>query len=366
MTAAALTENRRASTPPEALVRLRDADARVRANMGRVDGFRSFLRCARGGCRAERASGCARAGTPAGTTIQSAAQVSYSVSGVSSTTNSNTTSVVVAEILDVVVTVASSTVSASAGATQQELVFTVTNTGNAAETFTLTALSAGVGGDDFDPILSAPSSIYFDSDNSGDFSGPDIAYAAGTNDPVLAADATVRVLVVNNIPAAAADGQRGRSQLTARALTGAGAPGTAFPGAGAGGVDAVAGATGGDATLFGEYLISALQLTAVKSQTVVDQFGGARALPGARINYQVVVTASGSGAATGAVFNDLIPTSTTYVAGSLELNNATLTDGADADAGQLATTPAPAVRVNLGDLTSASGPQTIEFAVTIN
>jgi len=304
-------------------------------------------------------------GTPAGTNIQNAAQVSYSVSGVSRTTASNTTSVVVAEILDVVVTVASATVSASAGATQQELVFTVTNTGNGSEAFNLTALSAGVTGDDFDPTLSTPA-IYFDSDNSGDLSAADVAYAVGTNDPVLAADATVRVLVVNNIPASATDGQRGRSELTATAQTGTGAPGTAFPGAGQGGVDAVAGATSADAALFGEYLISALELTAVKSQTIVDQFGGSRPLPGARINYQIVVTANGSGTATGATFTDLIPTSTTYVAGSLELNNAPLSDGADSDAGQFATSPAPEVRVNLGDLTSASGPQTIEFAVTIN
>ena len=306
------------------------------------------------------------AGTPAGANIQNTAQVSYTVGGVSTTATSNTTSVLVAEILDVVVTIASPTTSTAPGAVQQELVFTVTNTGNGTETFNLSALSAGVVGDDFDPILSTPA-IYFDSDASGDLSGPDVAYVPGTNDPVLAADATARILVVNNIPAGATNGQRGRSELTARASTGADAPGTPFDNAGDGGLDAVVGATGAQATLFGEYLIAALQISAVKSQTIVDQFGGARALPGARINYQIVVTAFGSGTATAALFTDLIPTSTTYVAGSLELNNATLTDAADlGDAGEFVTTPAPQVRINLGDLTSASGPQTVEFAVTIN
>jgi uncharacterized repeat protein (TIGR01451 family) len=304
-------------------------------------------------------------GTAAGTNIQNAAQVTYTVAGVSATTSSNTVSVGVAEIIDAVATIASATVTSEPGATQQELVFTLTNTGNGAEAFSLAAISAGVAGDDFDPVLATPA-IYFDSDGSGDLSAPDVAYVAGTNDPMLAADATVRVLVVNNIPAGAVDGNRGRSELTARAATGVGAPGTVFTGAGAGGLDAVAGATGGDATLFGEYLIAGLQLTAVKSQTIIDQFGGARALPGARINYQIVVTAAGSGTAAGAAFTDLIPTSTTYVAGSLELNNATLTDSADADVGEFTAAPAPEVRVNLGDLTSASGPQTIEFAVTIN
>jgi uncharacterized repeat protein (TIGR01451 family) len=176
----------------------------------------------------------------------------------------------------------------------------------------------------------------------------------------------VRLIVVNNIPNAALNGNRGRSQLTATAATGTGAPGTAFVGAGDGGVDAVAGTTGGDSLLFGEYLVADVQLTAVKSQTILDQFGGARPLPGARINYQVVVTASGTGNANAAAFSDLVPANTTYVGGSLRLNGAALSDGADADACTFDSTPAPEVRVTLGNLTGGSGPQTIEFAVTIH
>lgn len=305
------------------------------------------------------------AGTAAGTNIQNTAQVSYTVGGSSATATSNTTSVTVAETLDAVLTIANASVTVAPSATAEELVFTLTNTGNGTETFNLTALSAGVVGDDFDPTLATPA-IYFDTDNSGDFSGTDLAYNPGTNDPVLAADASVRLIVVNSIPNTVVSGNRGRSQLTAAAATGTGAPGTAFAGQGDGGVDAVAGTTGGDATLFGEYVVAAVQLTAVKSQTIVDQFGGSRPLPGARINYQVVVTPSGSDTAAAAAFTDLIPTSTTYVTGSLELNGAALSDSADGDAGEFVSTPAPEVRVTLGDLTGASGPQTIEFAVTIN
>ena len=305
------------------------------------------------------------AGTAAGTNIQNTAQVSYTVGGSTVTTSSNTSSLTVAEILDAVLTIAAPTVTVSPGATAEELVFTLTNTGNGTETFNLTALSAGVVGDDFDPTLASPA-IYFDTDSSGDFSGGDVAHNAGANNPVLAADASVRLIVVNNIPGAALNGNRGRSQLTAAAATGTGAPGTAFIGGGDGGVDAVAGTTGGDSVLFGEYLIADVQLTAVKSQTIVDQFGGARPLPGARINYQVVVTPSGSGNATAAAFTDLVPTNTTYVAGSLRLNGAPLSDGADADAGTFVSAPAPEVRVTLGNLAGGSGPQTIEFAVTIN
>jgi uncharacterized repeat protein (TIGR01451 family) len=305
------------------------------------------------------------AGTPAGTNIQNTAQVSYTVGGSAVTTSSNTTSVRVAEILDAVLTLAAPTVTVSPGATAEGLVYTLTNTGNGSESFNLTALSAGVTGDDFDPTLASPA-IYFDTDSSGDFSGGDVAYSPGVNNPVLAADASVRLIVVNNIPNTVLNGNRGRSQLTAAAATGTGAPGTAFVGAGDGGVDAVAGTTGGDALLFGEYLVADVQLTAVKSQTIVDQFGGARPLPGARINYQVVITASGAGNANAAAFSDLVPANTTFVAGSLRLNGAALSDGADADAGTFVSTPAPEVRVTLGNLTGGSGPQTIEFAVTIH
>jgi len=305
------------------------------------------------------------AGTPAGTNIQNTAQVSYTVGSSTVTASSNTSTVRVAEMLDAVLTLASSTVQVSPGATAEELVFTLTNTGNGSETFNLTALSAGVVGDDFDPTLAVPA-VYFDSDSSGDFSGPDVAYTAGANDPVLAADASVRLLVINNIPNTALNGNRGRSQLTAAAASGTGAPGTSFGFVGDGGVEAVAGTTGGDAVLFGEYLVADVQLSAVKTQSIVDQFGGQRPLPGARINYQIVVTHSGSGTATASGFGDLIPANTTYVTGSLQLNGAALSDTADGDAGTFVSAPAPEVRVTLGDLSGASGPQTIHFAVTIN
>jgi uncharacterized repeat protein (TIGR01451 family) len=305
------------------------------------------------------------AGTPAGVNIQNTAQVSYTLGSATVSATSNTSSVTVAEILDAVMTIAAPTVQVSAGATTEELVFTLTNTGNGTERFNLTALSAGVVGDDFDPTLATPA-IYFDTDDSGDFSPGDLAYSPGANDPVLAADASVRLIVVNDIPNTAVNGNRGRSQLTAAAASGTGDPGFSFGMVGDGGVEAVAGTTRGDAQLFGEYLVADILLTAVKSQTILDQFNGSRPLPGARITYQIVVTASGSGTATATNFSDLVPPNTTYVAGSLELNGAALSDGADADAGAFVSAPAPEVRVTLGDLSGASGPQTIEFAVTIN
>lgn len=291
--------------------------------------------------------------TPAGTNIQNTAQVSYTVGTATVTANSNPTTVTVAEILDVNVDIANGTVDVSPSATGQQLIFTVTNTGNGSEAFNLAALSAGVSGDNFDPTLAATPILV---ETSGGF----VAYSTPVT---LAADASVRVMVVNDIPSSVTDGQRGRSQLTATATTGSGTAGTVIS---SGGAESVVGATGAQGVKFGEYLVEALSVAAVKSYSIADQFGGTRPVPGATINYQIVITATGTGTATAAQFTDPIPPNTTFVPGSLHLNSAALSDTADADAGQFISTPTAEVRVTLGNLSQASGPQTVTFAVKIN
>ena len=240
----------------------------------------------------------------------------------------------------------------------------MTNTGNGPEAFSL-VLNNALGGDEFDPVAASPS-IYFDTDASGTLTAADTPYTSGNNDPLLAPDAGVNVLLVNNIPNGLVNADRGFSRLAATSRTGSGAPGTAFAGQGQGGTDAVVGTSGAAAAGTGTYLVTDIAVSAVKSATVVDQFGGARPIPGARITYQVVVTAAGSGTATASQFSDNVPANTTFFPGSLKLNNAVLTDVADADAGTFLTNPQPQVRVALGNLTQASGPQTITFVVTIN
>jgi uncharacterized repeat protein (TIGR01451 family) len=303
-------------------------------------------------------------GTAAGTNITSTATVDYSIGGTPASTLSNTTSVAVAELVNVAIALQSPTVSVASGAANEALLFLVTNTGNSDEIFTLAGDSVLLG-DDFDPTPAAPF-IYFDTDSSGDLSPADTPYVAGSNDPQLAADGSVAVLLVNDIPLGIADGDLGRSELRAAATTGVGAPGTVFAGLGAGGIDAVIGTSGGEAAVFGEYFIGDIQLSAVKSQAVLDPFGGTQPIPGAAITYQIVVTPTGTGTALGAALRDAIPAATTYVAGSLSLNGAPLTDGVDADAGSFTAIPSPGVTVALGDLASAAGPQTIVFRVTIN
>ena len=304
-------------------------------------------------------------GVPAGTDITNTAEVTYAVGATSTTTSSNTVVVKVAEILDVAVTRQSPLNTAvSASSTQQEIVFTVTNTGNGPEAFRL-VMDSAIGADDFDPTPASPS-IYFDTDASGDLSPGDTPYTAGTNDPLLNPDTSVTVLVVNDIPGTVVDGNIGVTRLTADARTGSGTAGTIFAAQGASGTDAVVGMSGALASGTGQYQVTGITVTAVKTQTVVDQFGGSRPLPTARINYTVIVQAVGSGSAANTVFNDNIPANTTYVPGTLRLNSTLLSDAAADDAGEYISTPSAHVHVTLGNLNQASGTQTIQFAVTIN
>jgi uncharacterized repeat protein (TIGR01451 family) len=311
-------------------------------------------------------SPCALAvGTAVGTPITNTASVTYDVGGSTVTATSNATSVTVAQILNVSAVVQTPSVPVAPGDANRAISYLVTNTGNGADSLVLTPLSTIATGDQFDPVLSTPVAIYLDSDGTPGFSPGDTAYVPGS--PVaLPADGSVTVLVLNNMPGGLNSGDTGISQLTAARSGGVGAPGTVFAGGGVGGVDAVVGLSGAQATRSGTYIVSNIALSAVKSQTVTDQFGGNRPVPGATITYTVVITPTGTGTAGTALFADVIPANTTYSAGSLRLNGVLQTDITGDDAGGFESTPAPRVVMSLGNLTQASGPQTIQFSATIN
>ena len=304
-------------------------------------------------------------GTAAGTAITNSARVSYTLGASVATANSNTTSTTVLQILDVVATVQTPSVAVAPGDAKKPLTFRITNTGNGPDTFLLTPLST-LPGDNFDPVLATPANIYFDTDNSGDYSPGDTAYVPGA-DLTLPADGAITVFVLNNIPAGLNSADEGRSQLSAVRKGGPGTPGQEIVGGGVGGINAVFGSTGDQAVQFGKYVVAtSLTLTAVKTLALADTFGGARPIPGATITYTVVMTPTGTGSATAAAFSDPIPANTTFKPGSIRLNAVALTDIAGDDAGEYLTLPSPQVKVVLGNLTQASGVQTVQFAVTIN
>ena len=304
------------------------------------------------------------AGTPAGTVIDNVAEVSFDLSGTPITLQSNIASITVVERIDVVVTLQSGQVLVTAGDVDRSLLFTVTNTGNGTEEFSL-SIDSLLAGDDFDPVPGVPP-IFFDTDGSGDFTAGDVAYAPGSNDPVLPADASIDILLVNDIPGTVLNGQLGRSQLTATSATGTGNPGDPFPGQGDGGVDAIVGTSGGTALQFGEYLVSDVQMNIVKSVAISDPFGNQDPIPGATLTYTVTIEVVNGGTATAAAFSDAIPAGTTYTASTITLNAVSLSDATDADAGELDTSVTPTVVVRLGDLVQTDGIQTVEFQVTID
>ena len=305
------------------------------------------------------------AGTAVGTLIENTAVVDFVQGGSQQQVISNTVSFAVAERIDVVVTLQSGQVVVSPNGVDQALLFTVTNTGNGTEAFGL-GMNSVIAGDDFDPVPSVPSSIFFDSDGSGDLNTGDVAYNAGVNDPVLTADESVDVLVLNDIPGTVANAQVGRSELSAAALTGSGAPGTVYAGQGDGGVDAVIGTTGATAAVSGEYLVDDVAINVVKSQVVNDPSGGNDPVVGATITYTITVEVVSTGTATAAVISDPIPTWSIYEPNSITLNGTAISDATDGDAGEYDVSVAPTVVVRLGDLTQADGLQTIVFEVTID
>jgi uncharacterized repeat protein (TIGR01451 family) len=303
-------------------------------------------------------------GTAVGTVIENTAVVSYDLAGTPLTLQSNTTTIAVAERIDVTVTLQSPQTLVAPGETGRALLFTVTNTGNGTETFQL-SIDSIIAGDDFDPTPAVPG-IYFDTDGSGDFNAGDQPYTPGTNDPDLLADESVSVFLVNDIPVGLANGQTGRSELTATSATGTGTPGTVYANQGDGGVNAVIGLTGGEALDTGEYLVSDVQVDVVKSQLVSDPFGGSEPVPGATLTYTIIVDVTSAGSATASVIRDAIPTFSTYVPDSITLNGGAISDATDGDAGEFDISGVPTVVVRLGDLTQAGGAQTIAFQVLID
>ena len=303
-------------------------------------------------------------GTTAGIDISNTATIDYVIAGSSTSVNSNTATLRVDEILDVnVAWQDAANIAVSTPDSNQVLTYLLTNTGNGNDSYTLNVQNL-LGGDQFDPALV---NIYLDSNGNGNYNpGIDALYVAGSNDPVLAADASQTIFVLNDIPGGLAVGNLGNSQLTASSNTGSGAPGTSFANAGENNSNAIVGASGASSNATGIYEVIATTVSLNKSVVISDPLGGNQPMPGATMTYRIDVSVSGPGTATGVVITDPIPLNTSYTAGTLSLNAAALTDSVDADVGDVAGTTPNTVTVNLGDLTSASPVQSITFEVIIN
>lgn len=298
-------------------------------------------------------------GTRAGTVINNTAQATYDSGGSTVTVDSNTHSMTVAELINTTVVWGDSAdVATTPGATTQLLTFQLTNTGNGVETFSLST-NAGIGGDNYDPTVNL---IVIDDGDGVYEPSQDIVYSGAAQNPTLNPDQNITIFVISTTPTSVADGNRGGVKLLAASTTGTGAPGTSFAGAGEGGSDAVLGTSGGDDDDDGFYLVSSATVSLLKSATVLDPFGGDDAVPGATITYSIVATTTGSGSLPNLVVNDVVPTGTTYVPGSIRLGGTTLTDATGDDAGRFSSN---AISVALGTVPGGET-RTVRFSVTIN
>ena len=297
-------------------------------------------------------------GVKAGTLIENTASATYDGGAGPVTIPSNTITVKVDELLDVTVTSRDSgPVSAAPGSAV--LTFELTNTGNGPEAYTLTANPA-VAGNDFDTTVNG---IAVDTNGNGVYDpGVDQMLTGPATTAAIAADASLTVFVLVTIPGGVADGDQSDVSLLAEAVTGTGAPGTAFAGQGAGGGNAIVGSTGANATATGSLSVGITDVDLIKSATVRDPFGGTGIVPGATITYAIRAEVKGSGSVSDLVVTDAAPADTTYVAGSLKLDGATLTDAADADAGRSSTS---GISVDLGTVSGGSS-RTVTFQVTID
>jgi uncharacterized repeat protein (TIGR01451 family) len=298
-------------------------------------------------------------GTLAGTDIQNIATASYDGGTGPVDIQSNPVIIKVDELLDVTLTNTDpGDVVTTSGATNVVLTYRVTNNGNGPEAFRLTP-NVAVGGDNFDPTLSQ---IVLDTNGNGVYdAGVDTVYVAGTNDPVLSPDQSIVAFVLSNVPSTPVNGDRADVRLTAAAVTGTGAPGTSFPGAGQGGGNAVVGTTGADSEDLGSLLVQTATVTLTKTATVLDPFGGTTSVPGSIITYSLVAAVTGTGSLTNLVIADPIPAGTQYVAASTTLQAGALTDAADADAGTFNGTR---INVSLGSVPAGQS-RTVTFKARI-
>ena len=314
------------------------------------------------------------AGTVAGTTVSNTATVSFDVGSVAQTPVTGTATFVVDDKVNLTVTNnAGATV--VPGSTNQVLAFTLQNNGNKTHGY---SLAASLGGG----ITMNNVRIYIDVNADGNYtSGTDTLYVGGTNAGDLAPDATMRLLIVADTPAAATNGQLSNYNLVATTLNAGTTTTTAHDNAIADDKDTqqvvFADAAGpadasrdGRHSATGTYTVSTATLTVTKTSTVVsDPFNGTtnpKRIPGAVVRYTIVVTNSGAANATNVVVRDGIPANTTYSASSITLNAVAQTDAGGDDSADMGATNPGEVTATVGALASGGGSATVTFDVTVN
>lgn len=342
------------------------------------------LVCAPGLARAQSTNPATM--TPAATMIDNVASMSVKTGDTVASVPSNKVSLQVQEILDVRVDVLTPDVDVQADTHDQRLGFRITNLGNGFQAFDL---SFSIVDGTFDPQACT---IWVDWDGDGHLDKTRDRQSTIT--PVLAPGASVVAWVSCSIPANAPTGSWGRILLRAypAILRNGATPGTMatagnggvfvvlgrslrprvlYTGGGTGGTGGTGGGTGGTGggtdgdggtSPPGTFYVGRTNAQLIKTQTVSDAAGGARAMPGAIVTYSLEARFGAGAAVRQAVVSDAIPAGSAYVAGSLTLDGSSLSDAADGDAGGFAD---GAIQVGLGDI-AVPTVRTVTFKVRIN
>jgi uncharacterized repeat protein (TIGR01451 family) len=313
--------------------------------VGRGIGRKAFRATLALGCAlsALALSAPAQAETTAGTHINNVATLAFAADNRSETAVSNAVATRVAERLDVELT------SRGGGTDGHAFPFELVNRGNGTEAFKLTPTLSGVSADSI--------SIVIDQDGNGIYDPTVDTVALSSLSPLLQPGARLCLLVVLGALSRAGEGTL---SLHAEAASGAGQPGTVFDGRGDNGADAIVGPTGAMATASISFAAAAADASLLKSQLVSAPDGSTSAVSGAIITYRLEVAAR-SKPLTQARVTDSIPAGSSYIAGSLQIDGASLSDAADGDAGDF---DGSAIGVALGTV-PASTTRVVTFQVKI-
>jgi uncharacterized repeat protein (TIGR01451 family) len=265
----------------------------------------------------------AQAAGSAGQAIVNTAHVSFQIDGASDAAVSNSTVSQVAEILDLTLVRKTSAVALiPSDLAAFGVPFILTNTGNGNEAFHVEAALAQGG------ILA----VAIDVDGNGAYDpAVDTLLPSDGTTPVLASGASLGLL----LRFASQPDTAGTATISARALTGSGAPGTTYPGLGDQGGDAVVGSTHAQAVLDVAYQPGSpgsAAATLQKSQTVRAPDGSTTPVPGAVITYRLALATSGTEVISDGEIIDPIPAGTAFVPGSIQIDDGAASDVADADA----------------------------------
>lgn len=304
--------------------------------------------------------------TPAGTTIANQATLQFAQGNVDNfTATSNVASFVVQELIDVAVEWKdANAVPVGSPDTNRPLQFTVTNTGNGTQSYTLLRQPV-TGQGQFTPVPAIdgnPHSLYIENGGKTGFQAngafADKTYTAGEAIKIPAGK-SITVYVASNIPANRNPNDTGHTSLQAQSANPdvANAPiGTNLDGAGIGGIDAVV--AHGRAQDQGHYVVSSLVVKLSKSiNRIQDTQGGNVLMSGAVVTYRISAQILGSGTAKNLTFSDTLPQQLRYKAGTLYVNGALQTDAADAD---LAEVRNNTVTVRAGDILAPA-----QFTITL-